>query len=134
MKKIASFLKKPDFSRYIVAIIFIAAAILHFVYTEAYIRVMPEYIPYHRAMVLISGMAELTGGVGILIPKVRIWAGWELIILLIAVFPANIEIAIDVYHRFGWSFNFIANLLRLPLQFVLIYWIYWCCIKPQRAQ
>lgn len=126
-----NFLKKPSFSRYVIATIFLVAGILHFLKTQAYIDVMPEYIPYHKEMVLISGLAEFLGGVGILITKVRKWAGWGLMILLIAVFPVNIDMAVNTYHLQGWSIKFVAYLLRLPLQFVLIYCIYWSSVKPE---
>ncbi len=122
-------LKKPAFSRFIIAAIFAIAGMLHFITTEAYVEVMPEYIPWHKALVIISGAAELLGGAGILMPKKRQWAGWGLIALLIAVFPVNIDMAVEAYRQQQWSLKFAGYLLRLPLQFVLMYWIYWSCIK-----
>ncbi len=123
------FFKNPTVSRYIIAAIFLTAGMLHFVKTRAYVEVMPKYIPWHEAMVLISGAAEIVGAIGILIPKTRLLAGWGLIILLIVVFPVNIQMAIYAYQQQQWSFKFILYLLRLPLQFVLIYWIYWATLK-----
>jgi uncharacterized membrane protein len=86
---------------------------------------MPDYIPNHKAMVLISGIAEILGGIGILIPYTRTYAAWGLILLLIAVFPANIDMFIKGYQKQGFSLYTWLTLLRLPLQFILIYWVYW---------
>ncbi len=129
LKMMLNFLTRPIVSRFIIAAIFLCAGTLHFIRPGAYVSVMPNYIPWHAAMVYISGAAEILGAIGIIIPKTQKWAGWVLIALLIAVYPANIEMAIEAFQHQGWSLYFWATLLRLPLQFVLIYWIYWACIK-----
>lgn len=77
----------------ITAFFFIAAGSLHFLRPAAYLRIMPRYIPWHPAMVEISGAAEIAGGIGLLIPSLRRPAGWGLVALLIAVFPANVYMA-----------------------------------------
>jgi len=76
-------------------------------------------------MVFWSGVAEVMGGIGILIPYSRTYAAWGLILLLIAVFPANIDMFLKAYQKQGWTLYTCLTLLRLPLQFVLIYWVYW---------
>jgi len=86
---------------------------------------MPAYLPYHKALVLISGIAEILGGIGIMIPFFRTYAGWGLILLLIAVFPANIEMFIKAYQKQGLSLYTWLTIARLPLQFALISWVYW---------
>lgn len=58
---------------------------------------MPEYIPNHTAMVFWSGIAEVAGGVGIMIPALQTISGWGLFALLLAVFPANIEMFVKTY-------------------------------------
>ncbi len=91
---------------------------------------MPDYIPYHLAMVYISGAAEIVGGLGILFENTQSWAGWGLILLLIAVFPANINMTVESIQKSGYTSLFsMATIARLPLQFALIYWIYWACLK-----
>ena len=91
---------------------------------------MPDYIPWHPAMVYISGAAEIAGAVGILLPSLRTPAAWGLVALLLAVFPANINMAAEAIQSSGYaSWYSIAMLLRLPLQFVLIYWVYWACLQ-----
>lgn len=76
-------------------------------------------------MVILSGIAEIIGGIGIMIPFFKLYAGWGLILLLIAVFPANIDMSLKAYQKQGLSLYTWLTLLRLPLQFVLIYWVYW---------
>lgn len=106
---------------YLAAFLFILAGILHFVRERAYMKTMPLYIPYHKAMVLISGVAEIILGIGLLFPVTRVYAAWGLILLLIAVFPANIYMATS--GRFH-QISPVLLWLRLPLQFVLIWWVY----------
>ena len=116
--------------RYILAVLFVLTGILHFVKPKLFTNIMPDYIPYHLAMVYISGVAEIVGGLGILFEKTQLWAGWGLILLLIAVFPANINMAIESIEKSGYASLFsIVTILRLPLQFVLIYWVYWACLR-----
>jgi uncharacterized membrane protein len=105
---------------------------MHFVSPRAYASVMPPYLPNHRELVAISGACEIVGGVGVLLPQpVRRWAGWGLVALLIAVFPANIEIA-----RRGATFGDtrispIWGWVRLPFQALFIGWVL-SATKPTR--
>lgn len=106
---------------YIAALLFIIAGISHFRKERLYIKIMPPYIPYHRIMVLISGIAEIVLGLGLLLSKTRVYAAWGLILLLIAVLPANIYMATSgKFHRIPS----VLLWLRIPLQFVLVWWIY----------
>jgi len=80
--------------RWLAALVFIAAGANHFRMPEVYMSVIPHYLPCPQALSDISGAAEILGGIGIFIPPVRIAAGWGLIALLVAVFPANIDMAL----------------------------------------
>jgi uncharacterized membrane protein len=107
-------------SRLLMGTLYIAAGTLHFVFTRVYIGVMPDYLPAHRELVLISGVAEIAGGVGLMVPQTRRAAAWGIILLLIAVMPANIWMAQhpERYPNIPpW-----ALWLRLPLQLPLIWW------------
>jgi uncharacterized membrane protein len=84
-----------------------------------YMKIMPPYVPWHRAMVELSGAAEILGGIGLLIPRVRRAAALGLVALLIAVFPANIYMAT----------NPIEAGAGLLLQPILIWWVLWAT-KP----
>lgn len=120
----------PEVHRYILAVLFLITGILHFVKPKLFTGIMPDYIPYHLVMVYVSGVAEVLGGLGILFEKTEVWAGWGLILLLIAVFPANFNMTVKSIQRSGYtSLYSMVTILRLPLQFVLIYWVYWACLR-----
>jgi len=109
-------------SLYAIAATFMGAGVAHFVWPDVFVRIVPPYLPAPRVLVLVSGAAEILGGVGVLVPSVRVAAGWGLILLLVAVFPANVHMALhpDDFARIPrW-----ALYARLPLQLVLILWVY----------
>ena len=110
------------FSRFLMGTLYIAAGTLHFVLTRTYTGIMPDYLPAHRELVLISGAAEIAGGLGILIPATRRPAAWGIVLLLIAVMPANIWMA-QHPERYP-NIPLWAIWLRLPLQLPLIWWAY----------
>lgn len=107
-------------SRLAMAVMYIGAGTLHFLFTPTYLKIMPDYLPVPRDLVLLSGAAEILGGVGLLVPQTRRAAAWGIIALLIAVFPANLTMITDP-GRFP-SVPLWAAWLRLPLQLPLIYW------------
>ena len=74
-------------------------------------------------MVFWSGIFEVLGGIGIMIPFSRTFSGIGLALLLVAVFPANIDMFRKAYKKKGATFFTFATLLRLPIQFWLIYWV-----------
>lgn len=121
-------LSQPSTSRILIAGIFLLMGLLHFIRPEPFIKIMPDYIPWHKAMVYISGIAELLGGAGVLMGETRVVAGYGLIILLFAVFPANVDMAYKAFQQYGLTGRTWILLLRLPLQFVLMYWIYWAAV------
>ncbi len=103
------------------AALFVIGGVGHFVATDFYVRIMPPYLPYHPALVLLSGVFEVVLGILLLVPKTSRFAAWGLIALLIAVFPANIFM---FQHPERFSLPPTLLLLRLPLQGVLILWAY----------
>ena len=102
---------------------FLLAGLLHFLKPRVYESIMPDYLPAHRELVLLSGAAEMAGGAGLLANRTRRRAGWWLIATLVAVFPANVEMAVHA-ERFK-QFQPAALWARLPLQGVLIAWAWW---------
>ena len=92
---------------------------------------MPDYLSYHREIVIISGVLELLGAIGILVVKSRLLAGYCLIILCVVVFPANINMALHP-EKFT-DIPVIFLYIRLPLQILMIWFIWWA-IKPERLQ
>lgn len=112
---------------------FIAAGTNHFVHTEFYVRIVPGSFPAPNLLVAISGACEILGGIGVLWPRTRRLAGIGLISLLIAVFPANIEMA-QHPQRYADIATAAALYVRLPLQFLLIALVYWVCLTKERAR
>ncbi|MCS3750824.1 putative membrane protein [Salinibacter ruber] len=111
------------FSVYLIALLFAVAGTAHFVRPSAFARIVPPYLPAPYALVYVSGAAELLGALGVLVPGLRRYAGWGLILLALAVFPANVHMALHPADFEGipaW-----ALYLRLPLQVALVGWIYW---------
>ena len=110
-------------SRALLAALFCFGGVMHFVAPAPYIAIVPPALPSAPLLVAISGVFEILGGLGVLLPQTRRLAGWGLIALLIAVFPANIHMALNPQ-----SYPEITPVLlwiRLPLQFVMIAWAYW---------
>lgn len=108
---------------YIIGVMFIFAGLLHFIVPKMYLKIMPDYIPNHKAMVLWSGIFEVLGGIGIMIPFSMTFSAIGLVLLLIAIFPANFNMFRKAYKKRGLSLFTLATLLRLPVQLWLIYWV-----------
>lgn len=106
--------------KYLLAALFIASGILHFAKTGFYLRLMPRYLPYPKPLVLISGAAALLLGLLLLFPETSRLAAWGLAAYLVAVFPANLHMALhpEVFPKIpAW-----LRWARLPLQGILILW------------
>jgi uncharacterized membrane protein len=112
----------PKFVLLGLAAFFINVGVDHFVNPGFYLSIMPPALPLHLEAVYISGFFEIAGGIGLLIPRLRVFAGWGLIALLVAVYPANIYMLMtpeafpDIPIEFLW--------LRMPFQFLFAYWAY----------
>jgi uncharacterized membrane protein len=116
-------LTRRDRLRVLLAFGFIAAGLLHLISPQLYRPIMPAYLPAHDLLIAISGFAEIAGGIGLLVPGLRRFAGWGLLLLLLAVFPANVEM-LRLYRSRGVVWWGEALLwLRLPFQFVLAWWV-----------
>ena len=118
--------------RIVFALFFVGAGVNHFLKTGFYLRMMPPYVPMHLAMVQISGIAEVVLGLLLLVPQTTAMAAWGLIALLIAVFPANLQMALhpETFPEFSPR----ALWLRLPLQAVMIAWAFWHTRRNRRAR
>ncbi|RZK63079.1 MAG: hypothetical protein EOO59_00750 [Hymenobacter sp.] len=107
---------------YVLAALFVGAGLLHFWHLATYLRIMLPALPAPRQLVLLSGAAEVAGGLGLLLPATRRWAAWGLLALLLAVFPANIYM-LEIHaqlHLPAW-----VAWARLPLQPLLMWWVWW---------
>jgi uncharacterized membrane protein len=121
----------PSRSRIVLGAFFLAAGALHFIKPRPYESIMPEALPAHRELVYLSGVAEMAGGAGVLADGTRRAAGWWLIATMLAVFPANINMAVEAERFDGipepllWA--------RLPLQALIVYWIWRVAARPTSA-
>ncbi|MBI4897096.1 MAG: DoxX family protein [Actinobacteria bacterium] len=108
--------------RALIVAIFGGAGVMHFTHESFYTPTVPDALPNPKQIVYISGVAELMGAIGVLIPRTRRLAGKGLLALLIAVFPANINMAVNS-DRFK-QFPVWGLWARLPLQFVVMRWVW----------
>ncbi|WP_413166679.1 hypothetical protein ACL6C3_08240 [Capilliphycus salinus ALCB114379] len=117
--------KNKELLRVILAGSLATVGILHFAVDEPFIKIVPEFLPAPAALVYISGFFEILGAIGLLIPPVSQAAAWGILALFIAVFPANINMAVNNIHLDGVPDGAWFQAIRLPLQAVLIAWAYW---------
>jgi len=107
--------------RYLLSATVIAAGILHFARPEKFVAIVPDWLPAHRVLVAVSGFFEILGGVGLLVRRVRTAAAWGLVALFVAVFPANVNMALNkIFLDNPWILWG-----RLPFQAVLVAWAWW---------
>ena len=102
--------------------LYIAAGINHFIHPLFYKKIMPPYLPWHLPLIYVTGILESVLGILLFPPATRRAAAWGIIILLVLIFPANINMMINYVREKNpdaW-----ITLLRLPLQVVLVWWAY----------
>ena len=110
--------------RRLFGIFFTAAGVLHFVKPHWYEAIMPDYLPAHRELVYASGLAEIAGGLGTLHHRTREAASWWSIATLLAVFPANVHMALNPDDFKQVPGGAAALYARLPIQALLVAWAY----------
>lgn len=131
---------KPDLQRlgrrfklpllYVMSFFYVVAGVTHFVVPELYVQIVPPQLPFPLVLVYMSGIAEVVLGAGLLLERLRRLAAWGIIVLMIAVFPANVYMATsDVVIQgapggMGDPSEF-TRWFRLPLQVVLLAWAWW---------
>lgn len=122
--------------RVFLGLVFVLAGTLHFVFPRAYERIVPPYLPAPLALVLASGAVEVAGGLGATFggPRMRHFSGWVLILLLAAVFPANVHMALYPQEIPGLEIPRWLLWLRLPLQPLLMLWVWWMLLRKARMR
>ncbi len=118
--------------RWVLATLMTLAGINHFIVPATYTAMIPDALPAPLALVYISGVAEIACGLGLLLERTRRLAAWGLIALLVAVFPANINMAVNALPLGERSVPQWALWARLPVQIVLIAWAYLFTRKQSR--
>jgi uncharacterized membrane protein len=117
-----------------IALVFAFTAIGHFALTRQMSEMIPPVVKNREAIVMASGVIELLAAVAILIPRVRSIVGWGLIAMLLLFLPINAYAAVMRVPFGGHEWGPAYLLLRVPLQFVLIGWIWWFAIRPPAAE
>ncbi|MBO6606860.1 MauE/DoxX family redox-associated membrane protein [Psychroserpens sp.] len=108
---------------YVMAVMYIVAGIMHFIKPKIYMRVMPNYLPEHRFLVYLSGVAEIVLGIGMCYPVTAKWSLYGIILMLIVFLMVHFYMLSGEKASAGipkWIL-----ILRIPLQFGLMYWAYW---------
>lgn len=108
--------------KYVLAAFMTFAGVMHFVAPKGFERIVPRGLPSPRGLVYVSGVFEILGGLGLMLPFSQRFAAWGLIALFIAVFPANVNMAVNDLPLGKTRLPRWAHWVRLPLQGVLIAW------------
>lgn len=116
----------------LIALIFTVAGISHFVIPAAFESIVPQWVPDAHAAVFWSGIAEIAGALGLLIPQTRVIAAWCLIALLLAVFPANVQMLLNARDAHAPALYTAVLWGRLPLQPLLIWWVWKAAISGRQ--
>ena len=111
--------------RWLLTVGMVFAGVNHFLKPAPYVAMMPAALPAHLELVYVSGVAEIAGGLGLILPQTRRLAAWGLILLFLAILPANINMAVNHIPLDGKVVPPAVLWARLPLQLVLIAWAYW---------
>ncbi|WP_024863892.1 DoxX family protein [Leptospira licerasiae] len=105
---------------YLMVLFYLLAGSAHFIIPEFYYGMMPPYIPYHYEVNILAGVCEILLALALLPLSTRVFAAWGIILLLIAVFPANIQMSLNAYE--SEDPKFIFTLIRLPFQILFLSW------------
>jgi uncharacterized membrane protein len=113
--------------RILLATLFLLAGTVHLLNPNLFLPIMPSWVPAPMAAILISGVTELAGGLGLLVPQATVQraAGWGLLLLLLAVFPANVHMAAAHIRVHGFPSHSWMSWARLPLQPILMLMVSW---------
>lgn len=118
---------------WLLGIAFVAAGANHFREPLKYLAITPPWVPWPELLNQIIGGAEILGGFGVLVPSTRRLAAWGLIAILIAVFPANLHMALEGAQIPGREIPPWAAWARLPFQLLFIAWVWWVALVPAKT-
>ena len=132
---------RPDAAtrnRRLLALLFATAGLAHFVVPALFEAIVPPWLPHAfpdaRTLVVVSGVAEIAGAIGLLLPATRVAAAWGLLALLVAVFPANVHMLLAAYANEAPVWWRAALWVRLPLQPALMWWVWRSAIGGGRSR
>jgi uncharacterized membrane protein len=114
------------------ATLFVVAGVAHFAVPAWFDQIVPAWVPNARMATLVSGAAEIAGGIGLLLPATRRLAGVGLLLLLLAVFPANVNMLQMARATDAATWYVVALWARLPLQALLLWWVWKAAVRRDR--
>ena len=123
---------------WVVAVMFAMIGALHLAVPRFFEQIMPRWVPAsgplgRRSLVVVSGAFEILGALGVLYAPTRARAGWGLILLLLAVFPANIHMLLDARRRRSAAWWQALLWARLPIQPLIMLWVYSAAVRGGAA-
>ena len=111
-------------ARLVLAAVFLGAGVLHLMVPGPFVRITPAWVPQPALVVALTGIAELLGAAGLMIPRLRVAAGWALAAYAVCVYPANIQHALN-YMTLGAGLGWAYHGPRLLFQPVIVWWCLW---------
>ncbi len=118
---------------WVMAAFYVFGGFNHLMNPEFYVAIMPPGLPNPEWLNVLAGLAEIVLGVYVLEPRVRVLAAWGIIALLVAVFPANVYVAVENLGTGGpGTGNAVLNYVRLPFQALFAVWAWWYT-RPDQA-
>lgn len=117
-----------------ITLVFCFTGLGHFILTEPMAQMLPPWVPGRIPLVYATGVLEIAAAMAVLIPRLRTLAGWGLIVMLLLFLPVNIYAVMNQVGlgEHAWGPTYL--LIRVPLQFVLIGWIWWMAVRPARGE
>jgi uncharacterized membrane protein len=111
--------------RTLIALSFVAVGVKHFTDADLFVSIVPPYLPWHLELVYLSGVFEILGGLGLLFERSRKPAGWGLLALLVAVYPANIHMLVNEVYLDGMPEDKWLLWARMPMQLLFALAVSW---------
>lgn len=118
--------------RMAMSIMLVFTGVAHFIYPEGMVLMLPDFIPFKTEMIYLTGVVEIAGAIGLLIPKIQKLSSWLLIVFFILILPANIHAAIKHVSLKTADFSGSGTeylWFRIPLQVLFIAWVYYFGIR-----
>ena len=112
--------------RLLLAAFYFAAGILHLAAPSGFVRIVPVLLPWPEFIVLVTGLCEIAGAVGLMFPRLRPVAGIGLAAYAVCVYPANINHAVNMIAVGGLPASWWYHAPRLAFQPVLVWWALYC--------
>lgn len=108
--------------RWLLAAAFLFAGLVHVARPDVFLPIMPRWVPSPHDTVILTGLCEIAGAIGLLVPRLCWWAGLMLALYSVCVFPANIKHALDYAHAHGFGRGWLYHAPRLLFQPVIVWW------------